>query len=375
VAYWANGTLRFHNYALGATHTGDALTIALLDFFDDWRSLGALTGSSEFPARHIRRAVQQLSAAGLLQRSDRRPHPREDAFERSWTTWNPPAGFFHSATRDCDYAAGEADAIKDLRVRAKLRPQPSRNKSYPGHVTLDLPDVAADGSFTKVLLERRTWRRFGGSRMVRAQLATLLGLSFGVQKWMDQQALGRAMLRTSPSGGARHPIEAYVVVRDVSGIGQGVYHYSADRHQLALLRRGPARSRIQRYLPGQDCFASASALVLMTAVFPRTEWQYPFPRAYRVVHLEAGHFCQTFCLVATALGLAPFCTAALADSIIERDLGIDGVTESVIYACGVGTRPAGQDWAPLPDRSELPRLFPPAYRASRRVNGGSRKGT
>ena len=55
------------------------------------------------------------------------------------------------------------------------------------------------------------------------------------------------------------------------------------------------------------------------------------------------------CLVATALRLAPFCTAALADSIIERDLGLDGVTESVIYACGAGTRPPNVDWAPWPE--------------------------
>ena len=79
--------------------------------------------------------------------------------------------------------------------------------------------------------------------------------------------------------------------------------------------------------------------MLMTAVFPRTQWKYEFPRAYRVVLAEAGHLCQTFCLTATWLGLAPFCTMALADSKIEKDLGIDGITESVIYAAGVGKRP------------------------------------
>jgi len=77
----------------------------------------------------------------------------------------------------------------------------------------------------------------------------------------------------------------------------------------------------------------------MTAVFPRVQWRYSFPRAYRVVLAEAGHVCQTFCLTATWLGLAPFCSMALADSRIENDLGIDGVTESVLYAAGVGTRP------------------------------------
>jgi hypothetical protein len=67
-------------------------------------------------------------------------------------------------------------------------------------------------------------------------------------------------------------------------------------------------------------------------------WKYHLARAYRVVLLDAGHLCQTFCLVATWLGLAPFCTAtaALKDTLIEKDLGIDGIRESVLYVAGVG---------------------------------------
>jgi len=74
----------------------------------------------------------------------------------------------------------------------------------------------------------------------------------------------------------------------------------------------------------------------MTAMFPRTMWKYQHARAYRVVLLDAGHLCQTFCLVATWLGLAPFCTAALKDTLIEKDLAIDGIRESVLYVAGVG---------------------------------------
>ena len=77
-------------------------------------------------------------------------------------------------------------------------------------------------------------------------------------------------------------------------------------------------------------------MFLITAVFPRSMWKYRFPRAYRVVLADAGHLCQTFCLVATYLRLAPFCTMALKDSLIERDLGIDGINESILYVAGVG---------------------------------------
>jgi len=78
----------------------------------------------------------------------------------------------------------------------------------------------------------------------------------------------------------------------------------------------------------------------MTAVFKRTMWKYGKARAYRVVLLDAGHLCQTFCLTATWLGLAPFCTAAFNDSAIERVLKIDGVEESMLYVAGVGAKPA-----------------------------------
>jgi SagB-type dehydrogenase family enzyme len=85
----------------------------------------------------------------------------------------------------------------------------------------------------------------------------------------------------------------------------------------------------------------------MTAVFSRQLWRYPYARAYRAALTEAGHVCQTFCLLATWLGLAPFCLMGLADSRIEHDLGIDGITESVLYAAGVGHRPKRAAWAPL----------------------------
>ncbi len=99
------------------------------------------------------------------------------------------------------------------------------------------------------------------------------------------------------------------------------------------------RDKAALYCAGQDFARNAAALFLMTAVFQRTMWKYHMPRAYRVVLLDAGHLCQTFCLVATWLGLAPFCTAALLDSLIEDDLGIDGIRESVLYVAGVGLPP------------------------------------
>jgi SagB-type dehydrogenase family enzyme len=148
-------------------------------------------------------------------------------------------------------------------------------------------------------------------------------------------------LKTSPSGGSMHPIEAYVLARNVKGLGAGFYHYSAADHRLELLK-GEATSRdITRLLAHQWWYAGAGFVVFLTAVFARTRWKYDYARAYRAVLIEAGHLCQTFCLTATSLGLAPFCTMAFADSKIEKMLGIDGISEAALYAAGAGIPPKG----------------------------------
>lgn len=281
-----------------------------------------------------------------------------------WQSWNPAAGFFHFSTKDVSYRRSIAEAEQLLRARAASRPSPSPLKHPPNGERVALPHGRTAHDLEMALRSRRTWRRFSARPLTNAALGTLLRLTFAVQYWVDLGLAGRAMLRTSPSAGARHPLEAYVVVQRVTGLGPGIYQYDPAAHDLLRVRKRAQAFDV--YLPGQPSFRHAAALVFITAVFERTEWKYPCARAYRTILLEAGHFAQTFCLVATSLKLAPFCTAALADSLIERDLGIDGVTESVIYACGVGTRPPGTAWAPWPDTANVPRLSAPSWAKRRR---------
>ena len=109
-----------------------------------------------------------------------------------------------------------------------------------------------------------------------------------------------------------------------------------------------------RWLPTQTGFERAGVVIVLASVLARVTWRYRSARAYRVVLIEAGHLGQTFCLTATALGLAPFCTAALADTTIEQDLGLDVGSQPVMYALGVGHAVEG-DWQPHEGRP-APRL-------------------
>jgi SagB-type dehydrogenase family enzyme len=343
VMYWRDDRLLLHNYALDRTVVAQPVIVELLEAFRTWRPLedclaALTTGVDADLAEVIQVMVQDR---WLLVRGE--PLCACEREMERWDGWNPAAGFFHTATKNPEIV-GLEEILPQLSERARTWPMPPAAKRCPQAPTVILPTPACSGDFVRVLRERRTWRRFGAEPLTIESLATLLNLTAGIQDWAYAEGEGPVALKTSPSGGARHPIELYVAARRVSGLAPGYYHFASDRHELEQL--STTAPIFEDLLPQQAWYADAAVTVFFTAVFDRTRWRYNGPRAYRAVLLEAGHVCQTFCLTATWLGLAPFCSMALADAAVERALDLDGISESVLYAGGVGSRP--------PDTGEPP---------------------
>jgi len=349
VLYWQDEALVVHNYATRRTVPAPPVLLTLLERFGNWCDVASYLETVPAESRETLAAfVERLAGDGWLW-SREQPPSHIDVALADWGVWNPAAGFFHAATKDTEFIALE-DSIAHLADQAKSWPMPATGKHYEGAARIPLERAPRGDRYTDVLFERRTWRQFGSTPLPLRELATLLDCSAGVQDWVVADGEGRVPLKTSPSGGARHPIEVYVAVRHVDGLTPGVYHYASESHALERLKDGaPAFDDL---LPTQWWYRDAAALVLFTAVFERTRWRYHSPRAYRAVLIEAGHVCQTFCLTATSLGLAPFCSMAVADSVVEQLLAIDGVSESVLYVAGVGTR------APLSEGTR-PGMLPP----------------
>jgi len=355
VSYWQDRHLVFENYARRTLVGAAPLTCEILHFFDRWRPAAALARKlPHYSAESLAHAIAGLVSVGLLDRASAARDRKAEALA-AWNDWSPAASYFHFSTKDVHSHLEPEDSFRLLQQRARRQPMPQPLKSYPHNPQIALAAPQIEGEFPRVLLERRTWRKFSKQAIQLDDLATLLGLTFGVQSWVQLRGIGSIALKTSPSGGARHPIEAYVVAQRVEGLRRGLYHYHAGNHRLELLHQNVSVAKTRAFVNGQWWFSGAAAVVLMTAIFARPQWKYPAPRAYRVVLVDAGHLCQTFCLVATWLGLAPFCTMALADSKIENDLGIDGVSESIIYIAGVGKRAGDAEEARWPLRSYGPR--------------------
>src|SRR5262249_50747333 len=151
----------------------------------------------------------------------------------------------------------------------------------------------------------------------------------------------------------------------VSGVPPGLYRYLSDSHGLAHVSAPWSDEELVARIGHQEWIAGAAAVFFQSSRFDRVQWKYRHPRTYRSVFIEAGHFCQTFCLVAPWLKRAPFCTAAFSDSAVEHSFGLDGISEAVLYAMGVGTRPRGVAWAPVPD-APAPRTTPASHLSRKR---------
>ena len=336
LVYWQDGRLRFDNYLTGTSISANSKTIEILQFFERWRpARDIFKHLPEYSRLSIVTALEQLASHDLLVWKGTVNAKRDAQLARLWSNWLPE-GCFHFATKHTRYIHPEITTAELKKLLPKT-PQPCFFKTYPGNPRIELPTGGScESEFVRVLLARRTHRKFRKGDISVGQLSELLRLTWGVTGYISSGLFGHLPLKTSPSGGARNPVEVYVAAIRVADLEPGLYHYDASQHKLEQICRKPMQNRAVQYCADQRYAGNAAALFIMTAVFARSMYKYHRARAYRVVTLDAGHLGQTFSLVATWLGLAPFTTAALKDILIEEDLGIDGIQESVLYVAGVG---------------------------------------
>jgi SagB-type dehydrogenase family enzyme len=220
--------------------------------------------------------------------------------------------------------------------------------------------------FDRVLYGRRTHRDFTGESVSLTVLATLLSMVLGPVDYIDS---GRGALyrRTSPSGGSRQELDAYLGLINVTGVAPGWYHYNALEHCLELRSEGLTRTEAAHLCADQDWAGEAAFLVVLAARLERMTAKYHTPRCYRVCLLNAGHLGQSFALTATALGLGPAQTGAFNDALIAERCGLDnaGCTPLYVLAAGHPRQPGPNEPPPagLSSFAHAPLITEPGHAA------------
>ena len=217
-----------------------------------------------------------------------------------------------------------------------LQPPPPQPVPPSDAVTVPLPPVDPDAGgppLGRLLAGRRSRRAYSSRGLTADELSFILWAAQGLVKPLANGA----GLRTSPSGGARHPLDTYVAVSRVEGIESGLYVYLPDGHSLWLRAPHPGRERLLEVCHGQEFAASAPVLLIWAAVEARTSWRYG-PAAPKLVALDAGHACENLYLACEHLGLGTCAIGAYMQAEADGMLGLDGRREMTVYMAPVGRR-------------------------------------
>lgn len=210
---------------------------------------------------------------------------------------------------------------------------------------IDLPEpdlmLLEKTSFFSVLKNRKTCRVFNSELITLKELSLILYYSFGQihGDWeeLEQHKLMQTGLRkASPSSGASHSEEAYVVAYRVDGLMQGLYHYRPQDHKLTQLNKGDFEKKVVGMNYSQFFSEGMAFGIYITSRLEKIWWKYKHSRSYRAMLLDIGHVSQTFLMCSTAAGMQTWITGAFHDTEVENFLGIDANKESVILFVGAG---------------------------------------
>ena len=217
-------------------------------------------------------------------------------------------------------------------------PQPPLEKPCPADVSRTaLPGPGAwqgihSCSVEQALSTRESRREFSEQALTLDELAFLLWSSQGVRRQLGV----RAVLRTTPSAGARHAFETYLLVLHVEGLTPGLYRYLSLSHELAFLREVPEPAQaISDATLGQDFIGESAVVFIWTALPERMEWRYG-EAAYKVIAIDAGHLCQNLYLACECVDAGTCAIAAYHQEKLDELLGVDGKNEFAVYLAPVG---------------------------------------
>jgi SagB-type dehydrogenase family enzyme len=178
-----------------------------------------------------------------------------------------------------------------------------------GEKIIELPEPLLKGamSFEEALAARRSVRDFANERLTEKELSQLLWSAQGITRsWGG---------RTAPSAGALYPIEMYIV------LPEGLFRYVAKGHKLVMISDQNLIRPLAAAALGQECVRHAPAVIVMTAVYERTERKYG-QRGERYVKMEVGHAAENILIQAVSLGLGAVPIGAFYDDRVSRALNL-----------------------------------------------------
>lgn len=218
-----------------------------------------------------------------------------------------------------------------------VAPPPIQKPAPADAELVGLPSIGKWDNVDRIELEtaihrRESCRHFRHAPLCLDELTFLLWATQGIRARIN----AATALRTVPSAGARHALETYLCVMNVTTLRPGVYRYLPLEHKLVrLAAKKDLAHELTAATLGQSFTGQSAVTFVWTAIPYRMEWRYGLA-AHKVIALDAGHVCQNLYLACQAIGAGTCAIAAYNQEGMDRLIGVDGKDEFVIYLAPVG---------------------------------------
>lgn len=245
---------------------------------------------------------------------------------------------FHAATRDYPFLQMDEEGAFDA---DDARMEEYIAQSLPPALTLELTGGQGSVPLRKILpgesADARLAALDAGQRRGVEGLSLLLDVCFGERTRRPFAVQGEFLRKAVPSGGARHPTEAFVVLfpptggeddgegDSTPGAPPGVYHYNVARHRLDLLRPGDhaAAFRAASFDLFDKYHQPPFGLIVFCSLVERAMWRYRDARSARAPFIDVGHTLMAYRTVIKRLGVGGYTYQKFHDRQVADLLGID----------------------------------------------------
>lgn len=306
--------------------------------------LGFLRDRHSLSNTQALKVFQGFLKKGLLISDDDKSHQYFRQISEDWAyfNWNESADYYLVLENYpfVDYQNnGSEEANKRMVQYSQSELDTNRYKHYENALErIPVPppsEIQCDATLRNVIK-----RDVPTEQLNRERLLDLIGIVFGITgkratSWPGAEQL---LLKTSPSLGARHPSECYVLVIDIDGLKPGWYHFDVGNSELELLSEELEIGVLGQVFMGAYLRAHfpAKAIFVLTAVFERAMFRYREPQTFRSLHMDIGHLCASLEYVATAFGFSSYPHYGMDETAIEKILALDPLKEGIFISISVG---------------------------------------
>jgi SagB-type dehydrogenase family enzyme len=293
-------------------------------------------------------AVNTLIAHEILVATDNDAPEFQTAVTERWTQrgWGK-AVEYHLATFDYPCLDYETEGFRADRARMteylEAEPEPDRYKKYDDSLIarkLPTPQEACDriSGYSAAGDDQIAGPDLEGACLPIDVVDMAVAMALvAVDSTTLAQTREPLILRTSPSGGGRHPTEGYLLAVDLDGLDPGWYHVRPTGPPCLeqLQARVPPLTEAFPVSVGRSPFPVAALLVLTTR-FARNMYRYREARTFRTVHMDAGHIAATARMTAHDLGWVTQLAYADRPDMIEQSLDLHPLAEGYMATVAFG---------------------------------------